>query len=107
MVEYKYAKIPENLDNKIIFLQVVKPLTWVDRKYEEKYDHIPVGAITWVYKDHTSYKIVNGAQILDIGADIDGIFKHAVHPENNRYGCNYDPSCFEILHTSFQKIRKR
>lgn len=87
MVNYKYAEIPEEFNNEIVFLKVVKPLVWVDRKYDEKYDHIPVGAITWILKKHAEL--------------------NSIHPENNRYGCNYDPSCFELLHTSFQKIRRR
>lgn len=108
MVEYKYAKIPEEFNNQIVFLKVVKPLFWVDRKYDKKYDHIPVGAITWIHKKYAELNMKDGIEVsFNRFLDGESIFKYSVHPENNRYGCNYDPSCFEILHTSFQKIRKR
>lgn len=108
MVKYKYAEIPEEFNNEIVFLKVVKPLVWVDRKYDEKYDHIPVGSITWILKKHAELNMKDGIEVLsDRFSDDGSIFKYSIHPENNRYGCNYDPSCFELLHTSFQKIRRR
>lgn len=95
-MKYKYFPIPENIKNDVVFLEVVKPLFWINRE-SKIYHDIPVGAITWVRK--ILYLCKNGELDLE-NKD------NSICPENNRHCANYDPSCFKILHTSTQKIRK-
>lgn len=93
---YKYSDIAPDQD--VIFLLVIKPLHWTNDPEDDKYgDSIPVGAITWISKSTFAACESKGLKTL-----VPGI---SVHPENNRYVSNFDPSCFEILITSKQKIR--
>lgn len=100
-MSYKYNPIPEKLN--VVFLEVIKPLYWHNEpKHCNWCDTIPVGSITWMRDFTACYKIVDGIPVLKTGSDI----LYAITPENNRYCANFDPSCFKILHTSKQKIKK-
>lgn len=101
-MSYKYNPIPEGLD--VLFLEVIKPVHWHNRPedHDNYYVKIPVGSITWTRKVSCIYKIVDNLPVLI--DDSNAIY--AITPENNRYCANYDPSCFRILHTSTQKIRR-
>ena len=98
---YKYREIEPGED--VVFLLVVKPLLWnyfqsdFKEKDNIKCEHIPVGAITWVYKNAVSLD-ENGNPFLQP--------KISIHCENNRHRSNFDPSCFEILLASKQKIKR-
>lgn len=101
-MSYKYNPIPKDLED-VVFLEVVKPLHWHNNVNNNlNCDNIPVGAITWCRIRPSQYNIIDNVPVLKNGED----FRFAVTPENNRYYCNYDPSCFKILHTSKQKIKK-
>jgi hypothetical protein len=100
-MSYKYNPIPEGTD--VLFLEVIKPLHWHDNVENRVWcDDMPVGAITWLRKTYYNYHIVDGLPVLKTGSDL--IF--AITPENNRYCANFDPSCFKVLHTSKQKIKR-
>lgn len=101
-MSYKYHPIPKGLD--VLFLEVIKPLHWHNRPEDnsEYYDKMPVGSITWARKVSCIYKMIDGLPVLIVGPNA----TYAITPENNRYCANYDPSCFRILHTSTQKIRR-
>lgn len=101
-MSYKYRPIPEGID--VIFLEVIKPLYWHDgSEYNTQFYYlIPIGSITWMKNAHFLYKVVDGLPILLVGPEA----TYPITPENNRYHCNFDPSCFRILHTSTQKIRR-
>lgn len=101
-MSYKYRPIPEDVNP--IFLEVIKPLYWHNRAEDnpELYGMIPVGSITWMKNAHCLYKVVDGLPVLLVGPQA----TYGIIPEDNRYFCNFDPSCFKILHTSKQKIRR-
>lgn len=92
--DYKYVK---PTTNEIVFAIVVKKPHWIDRPNQICKD-LPVGAITWIHKSyiHTNRE---GNQYLRE--------KKSVCPEANRYGMNFEPSCFELLPTFIQKVRRR
>lgn len=112
MKKYKYLTPPDDME--VVYLLVVSELRWnddhsngTDAKADAKYvkdtlpkiliDSIPtVGDITWVHKVSITNKTTKE---LDLNVS-------SVHIERNRFGANIHPSCFEILHTSKQKIRK-
>lgn len=110
MKKYKYLTPPDDME--VVYLLVVSELRWnQELHYDDepgiKYvkdslpkslkDFIPsVGDITWVNKVSITNKTTKE---LDLNVS-------SVHIERNRFGANIDPSCFEILHTSKQKIRK-
>lgn len=93
---YKYREIEPGDD--VVFLLVIKPLHWINvPEQTEHNDFIPVGALTWVSKK--SAAIRNSKNKDSLSPD------YSVHLENNRYYANFDPSCFELLLTSKQKIK--
>jgi hypothetical protein len=93
---YKYREIEPGED--VLFLLVIKPLHWNGVPDDTKCSHcIPVGAITWVYAHNVALD-KDGNRYLYPG--------DSVHCENNRYVSNFDASCFELLITSKQKIRR-
>ena len=110
MKKYKYSTPPDDIE--VVYLLVVSELRWnqelhYDNEPSIKYvkdtvpkslkDFIPsVGDITWVNKISITNKTTKE---LDLNVS-------SVHIERNRFNANIDPSCFEILHTSKQKIRK-
>ena len=101
-MSYKYIPIPKDVD--VMFLEVIKPLHWHNRPEDspERYENISVGSITWIKKGSCSYKMIDGLPVLTVSDEaICGVI-----PESNRYCANFDPSCFKILHTSTQKIRR-
>jgi hypothetical protein len=102
IMSYKYRPVPKDTD--VLFLEVIKPLFWHndDENNSKYYDFIPVGSITWMLNRKCSYNMIDGLPVLITGSNT----LNAVTPENNRYYCNFDPSCFKILHTSKQKIKK-
>lgn len=92
---YKYLDITPGED--VVFLLVIKPLRW-NTPHDKTYDdRIPVGALTWVSKKSACIRSSKNKNSLSPDC--------SVHLENNRYAANYDPSCFELLITSKQKIR--
>jgi hypothetical protein len=102
MNNYKYSTPPDDMD--IVYLLVVSELVW-NCEGDFVKDTVPlslkgkipnVGDITWVSR-HNLYDRDTKEISLDVSS---------VHIERNRFGSNIDPSCFEILHTSKQKIRK-
>ena len=110
MKYYKYSTPPDDVE--IVYLLVVSELRWNEKlHYDDKpggeyvkntlpkslIDKIPsVGDITWIRKTSITNRITKE---LDLNVS-------SVHIEGNRFGANIHPSCFEILHTSKQKIRK-
>jgi len=96
--EYKYQE-PQSYyisEGPQVFLQVIKQPHWFERA-SQVCDNLPVGVLTWtcaryLEKDENGFYILNPECSIII--------------ENNQYGFNYDASCFEVLHTSVQKIRK-
>jgi len=96
--EYKY-KIPDNGDiiKGVIYLEVIKSPHWVHAP-NQIINCIPIGAITWTTKSYI--KEIDGITKFDLSNN------QGVILEKNRYMANFDPSCFEILHTSIQKIKK-
>lgn len=93
---YKYREIEPGDD--VVFLLVIKPLHWINSPGDTLYgDSIPVGAVTWISKK--SGAILNLKNEKSLRPD------YSVHPENNKYCANFDPSCFELLVTSKQKIK--
>lgn len=97
-MSYKYRKIPPNKD--VVFAEVIKPAVWFGGnsiQYNDKpYPDLPVGAITWI--NASSLKKYNGKFYIPLN--------ESVLIENNRYGWNFEPSCFELLHTTIKKVRK-
>lgn len=101
-INYKYNPPPKG--RQVVFGIIVKKPKWI--KYHEEilntdetYENIlPVGAITWIYSQHC-YLDKNGCYKLRKTVKV-------LHFENNRHHINFDPECFEILHTSSQKIKK-
>lgn len=101
-MNYKYNPIPKDLED-VVFLEVVKPLHWHNNmQHLVNCDIIPVGAITWVSLKAWHYDMIDNIPVLINNESM----QYAITPENNRYYCNFDPSCFKILHTSKQRIRK-
>ena len=97
-MSYKYCR-PYS-DKEVVYAEVIAPAIWYDGK-SSVHGSIPhkelvVGAITWFNKQYISTDI-KGNMHLDP--------ESSVCPENNRYGWNFDPSCFELLHTSIKKIK--
>jgi hypothetical protein len=96
---YKYTPYPNDV-GLIIFLEVVKPIFW-DGKHDERpakqCTHIPVGSITWVRAGGYKFSLDGTKFTDDCGS---------IHIEGNRYGINMDPSCFEILQTFNQKLKR-
>jgi hypothetical protein len=104
MTDYTYWPIPDDMKDDVIFLEVIKPLRWVERPENTSYeDCMPVGAITWINRN--KIKIVRDKNGLESIYHKENLH-HTVHPENNRHCCNFSTSCFRILHTSIQKVRK-
>lgn len=99
-MSYKYKPIPEGTD--VLFLEVIKEAHWLNRPGETRFCDLPVGAMTWVKKTSFNHEIIDGVTYLKSGAKLE----YAITPENNRYCANFDPSCFRVLHTSTQKIKK-
>ena len=99
-MSYKYIPIPEGTD--VLFLEVIKPLHWLNKPYETKYCDIPVGAITWMRKNDFNFTLLDGVPFLTSGENL----RYSITPENNRHYANFDPSCFKVLHTSKQKIKR-
>jgi hypothetical protein len=98
-MSYKYRKIPS--DKEVVYAEVIAPAIWNNGgnaiySASTPNDKLPVGAITWFGMGYISTDS-NGNMYLDPDA--------SVCPENNRYGWNFDPSCFELLHTSIKKIK--
>jgi hypothetical protein len=101
-MSYKYNPIPEDTKD-ILFLEVVKPLHWHNNVKNRVWcDDVPVGAVTWCRIRPWQYSIIDNVPVLKNGEG----FEFAVTIENNRYCANFDPSCFKILHTSKQKIKR-
>jgi len=107
MVEYKYYRPEEchfhakNLNEnggipEIVYLKVIKKLHWLNEPHRTC-DYIPIGAITWSIPFYFN-KSENGLYETKENK--------CIIIENNRYFVNFDPSCFEVLHTSIQKIKK-
>jgi hypothetical protein len=93
--KYKYLKTP--IDTKVVFAIVIKPAHWIGVA-DHICEYLPVGALTWFTETQINYdnKMPCFAK------------KHSsVHPESNRYLMNFDPECFELLHTTKQKVKKR
>lgn len=91
--DYKYVK---PTTDEIVFALVVKLPHWIDRP-DDIYPDLPVGAITWIPKSRVSYDS-NGFPFLKKG--------RAVLLESNRHFVNFEPSCFELLHITKQKIKR-
>jgi hypothetical protein len=97
MVKYKYQKFKhEDGEGIQIFLQVIKTPHWHEREYDKCFE-LPVGALTWTRSSNLK-KCENGLYALDL--------ENSIIIENNQFEMNFDPSCFEILYTSTQKIKK-
>jgi len=92
---YKYQKPSRVRKSDMIFLKVIKTPYWISSPLHICED-LPVGALTWT--DKTYLKENNGLYALydDVSIVI----------ENNQFCINFDPSCFEVLHTSTQKLNK-
>lgn len=80
----------------IVFLRIIKTPYWVNAPSAICKD-LPIGALTWTDKYYLKYD-ENGLYTIDPG--------HSIVIENNQFCINFDPSCFEVLHTSTQKIKK-
>ena len=80
----------------IVFLRVIKTPYWIGVPLQICKD-LPVGALTWTDKDYLKYD-ENGLYTIDPGCSL--------VIENNQFGINFEPSCFEVLHTSTQKLKK-
>lgn len=93
--KYKYRQIPK--DANVVFAIVIKPAHWIGKAHNICKD-LPVGAITWFTESQVDYD--NKMPCFTR--------KHSsVHPESNLYRINFDPECFELLHTTKQKVKKR
>lgn len=75
-MDYKYLD-PEGYSRgfPVTWLKVIKKLHWTNRPSDIR-AKIPVGAITWMIGRFDA--------------------ETSVHPEDNRYCCNFDGSCFEL-----------
>jgi len=94
---YKYQQSNGSIKKSdIVFLRVIKTPYWVNAPSAICED-LPIGALTWTDKDYLKYD-ENGLYTIDPGCSI--------VIENNQFGINFEPSCFEVLHTSTQKIKK-
>jgi hypothetical protein len=93
-MEYKYLKPPEGM--KVIFAEVVKPANWIGSRNKDFVEALPVGAITWINARLVEYD-EDGIPFLEEGV--------SVHIEDNRYMVNFDPSSFQLLLTSNQKVK--
>jgi len=90
----------------VVFLLIVKELHWyegskkkvVDTAPKSLKDYVPtVGDITWVSK----------ISLIDITTKEINLDVSSVHIERNKFAANIDPTCFEILHTSNQKLKRK
>ena len=92
MSKYKY-QIPNEYrkDHPIVYLRVVSTPYWIYRP-EQKVKELHVGALTWT--TNLNYD-QNGDPIMP---EDDSIII-----ENNQFGVNFDPSCFEIIPTNTKK----
>ena len=104
---YKYRHIPSYVsDNKsVVFLQVIKKPHWQDNPdkgigydgdeyYDRHTDGYPsekkldVGDVTWTTSKYYQNNKLSENLII----------------EDNRYATNFDPSCFEVLMTTYKKV---
>lgn len=92
-MSYKYRKPPSH--KKVVYAEVIAPAMWMDRN-DDPNSELPVGAITWFSIDYIS---TDDDGNLYLNPEI------SVCPERNRHGWNFDPACFELLHTTVKKIR--
>jgi hypothetical protein len=92
--DYKYRDAYAEDD--IVYAIVVKPPHWMNRP-DDICRRLPVGAITWFGKSYVQYD-KQGIPFLPE--------ESSVCPESNLYGMNFDPTCFELLHTSKQKVKR-
>ena len=92
---YKYSKIKIDV-NDVVFLEVIKNPFWHNHEERlfnnENLEQLNVGDMTWVHRKYLKNE--------------DELTEDAVCIENNRYYFNFDRSCFKILHTSKQKLKK-
>ena len=97
MVEYKYQQ-PETKNERQfqIFLRVIKEPHWYEQP-TRMIKGLPVGALTWTSR--TRFEVINGIHVITPDTK-------ALIIENNQFRSNFDPSCFEIIHTSKQKIKR-
>ena len=93
--KYKYRELSQGVD--VVFAIVIKPAHWIGRTNQICED-LPVGAITWFTESHVHY---------DNKMPCFARKNSSVHPESNRYLMNFDQECFELLHTTKQKVKKR
>ena len=94
---YKYQQSNGTIRNlNIVFLRVIKTPYW-HLEPSQICEDLPVDALTWTFKEYLTID-ENGLCVINPECSI--------IIENNQYGFNYDPSCFEVLHTSVQKIKK-
>lgn len=94
--KYKYRQIPKDVD--VVFAIVIKPAHWIGRANQICED-LPVGAITWFTESQVDYD--NKMPCFTKKNHL------SVHPEFNRYLMNFDRECFELLHTTKQKVKKK
>jgi hypothetical protein len=91
----KYRKISTPKD--VVFIEVIKNPFWCDNKdrffNDETNNPLNIGDITWIHKNYTCN-------------DKTELIKTDVCIENNAYYFNFEPSCFKIIHTSVQKIKR-
>lgn len=95
--EYKYQQPSRSYkEDGIVFLIVTKTPHWFDR-HSQICKELPIGALTW-------------ANLRNFKKNANGLYRlsltQAVIIENNQYSFNFDPSCFEVLHTSTQKLNR-
>lgn len=93
---YKYQKshgLVEKSD--IVFLRVIKTPYWSNAPSQICED-LPVDALTWTDKCYLKYD-ENGLYTMS---------DTSIVIENNQFCINFDPSCFEVLHTSTQKLNR-
>ena len=89
---YKYQKPNEKYEKSTrVFLKVIKTPHWLDTP-SNICKKLPVGALTWT----TSACVIDKNKLL----------KSSIIIENNQFTMNFDPTCFEVLHTSVQKLKK-
>lgn len=100
MVKYKYHE--PKINDKIVFLVVIKHAHWIDNP-KRICPELPVGTLTWCYE---RYLDKDAKGIYSFRNDLAEEEDRCIIIENNRYMMNFDPICFEIQHTSNQKIRK-
>ena len=94
--DYKYLS-RDDVNYNIVFAVVVKQPHWIGQA-EYICHRLPVGAITWFSE---SYVLTDDKGNQYLPEEI------SVCPEANRYGMNFEPSCFELLPTFIQKVRRK